>query len=55
MFAMNPGGIGESFDNWLTSPFSSDMSVLKWALFVGLILVACLGWSRIIRLILDNA
>jgi hypothetical protein len=55
MFSMNTGGIGESFDGWLSKPFSSDMSVGKWALFVGLILLAALAWSRIIRLILDNA
>lgn len=55
MLTVNNGGLGQSVDNWLMHPFSSDMSVAKWALFVGLLLLLCIAWSRVIRLVLDNA
>jgi hypothetical protein len=55
IFTANQNGIGASLDGWLTKPFSSDMSVTQWCLFIGLIMVASFAWSRMIRLILDNA
>ena len=37
-----------SFKNWWTQPFQSNGSVVNWALFIGLILVLILLWSRVI-------
>jgi hypothetical protein len=37
-----------SFKEWWMQPFNGSGSVLNWALFVGLILVLILMWTRII-------
>lgn len=37
-----------SFKAWWASPFDSSGSVWNWALFIGLILVLILLWSRVI-------
>lgn len=37
-----------SFKNWWAQPFQSSGSVTNWALFIGLILVLILMWSRVI-------
>lgn len=42
-----------SFQQWWQQPFSSSGSVTNWALFIGLILVLILLWSRVIRMFED--
>ena len=42
-----------SFRQWWTQPFDSNGSVMNWALFIGLILVLILMWSRIIGMFED--
>ena len=37
-----------SFKNWWSQPFSGSGSVLNWTLFVGLILVLIILWTRVI-------
>jgi len=39
-----------SFKEWWSQPFDSTGSVWNWALFIGLILVLIILWSRVIRL-----
>jgi hypothetical protein len=39
-----------SFKQWWTQPFQSSGSVVNWALFIGLILVLILMWTRIIAM-----
>jgi hypothetical protein len=41
-------GLFDSIQNWLAKPFDSGQSAEKWVLFVGLILVAMLGWQLIL-------
>jgi hypothetical protein len=36
---------------WAQHPFSSDMSAIDWALFMGLILVAVFLWTRVLSFI----
>lgn len=55
MTPVNGTGVQTSVESWFAQPFSSNMSVIQWALFLGLIILVCLGWSRVIRLILDAA
>jgi hypothetical protein len=43
------GGFFNSFTNWASRPFNSEMNVLNWALFVGLILVLVILWSRVLK------
>jgi|WetSurMetagenome_2_1015567.scaffolds.fasta_scaffold01633_7 hypothetical protein len=35
--------------NWIAKPFSEDMSVVRWALFVGLVLVLLVMWRIILH------
>jgi hypothetical protein len=37
-----------SFKTWFSEPFDSQGSVWQWALFIGLVLVLILLWSRVI-------
>jgi len=39
-----------SFKQWWAQPFQSEGSVWNWALFIGLILVLIILWSRVIRM-----
>lgn len=39
-----------SFKTWWQQPFNSQGDVMNWALFIGLILVLILLWSRVIRM-----
>lgn len=48
-------GVQSNVESWFASPFSSSMSVVQWALFLGLIIIICLAWSKVIGLILDAA
>ena len=42
-----------SFKAWWSQPFSSQGSVWNWALFIGLILVLVIMWSRVIGMFED--
>lgn len=35
--------------NWLSQPFSPNMSALRWFLLVGLILIALGAWRQIFK------
>lgn len=39
-----------SFKAWWGQPFDSNGSVVNWALFIGLIIVLMILWSRVIRM-----
>jgi hypothetical protein len=45
----------QSFKNWWSKPFSNDQSAWGWFLFLGLIMVAIVAWTRILDLIKDVA
>lgn len=34
---------------WFAKPFSEDMDTINWLLFVGLIAVAVVLWTRILK------
>lgn len=34
---------------WLSQPFNSDMSALRWFLFIGLLLALLVAWHLIYR------
>ena len=40
---------------WIAHPFTSDMSILNWALFVGLVLIAAFFWTRVMSHIVEGA
>jgi hypothetical protein len=40
-----------SIKAWLLQPFKSNGSVWNWALFIGLILVLIILWSRVIAML----
>ncbi len=37
----------ERLEGWLMHPFKSDMSVMDWVLFLGLIVIAVFLWTRV--------
>lgn len=39
-----------SFKQWWSQPFHTEGSVWNWALFIGLILVLMIIWSRVIAM-----
>ena len=43
-----------SFSAWFAQPFDSQGSVWRWALFIGLLLVLIIAWTRILNLIADT-
>ena len=42
--------IWQNFKSFIARPFSADMSAVNWFLFIGLLVIASLGW----RIILGN-
>lgn len=38
---------------WASHPFKSDMSAVDWLLFAGLIIVAIVLWTRVLKHITD--
>lgn len=38
--------------DWTKKPFSSDMSLVNWILFIGLLIVAVIFWQQIINFII---
>jgi hypothetical protein len=51
------GGTADDFaatiHKWWAQPFSADMDVGKWALFIGLIIVVIIAWNTVLRFILE--
>ena len=41
------------FNEWLKRPYSSEMTVLDWFLFVGLLAVTIFIWTKLIRKVVD--
>jgi hypothetical protein len=39
-----------SLKTWWSKPFDTQGSVWNWAMFIGLILVLIILWSRVIRM-----
>jgi hypothetical protein len=39
--------------SWLKKPYSDDMDVIHWVLFIGLITIIGMAWASMIRLIGD--
>lgn len=46
-------GLLKNFTDWIKEPYSDDMTVLDWFLFVGLLLLIIWVWSRILRKVID--
>ena len=44
-------GILTRLTNWAAHPFKTDMSVMGWVMFSGLIICAAILWSRVVSLI----
>lgn len=42
------GNVIANFKNWYQRPFSSDMDVMHWFLFLGLLIVLMAGWRIIL-------
>lgn len=38
---------------WLKKPYSDDMDVIHWVLFIGLFVIVGAAWAHLIRLIGD--
>lgn len=39
----------ESIKQWIAKPFDAEMSLARWALFTGLILVLVILWNMVLR------
>lgn len=50
---MQTGGLLTSIEGWLKAPFDESMDAWHWALFLGLVIIIGMLWTRVIRLILD--
>lgn len=48
VFVFGKENMISSFKAWWNQPFTSSGSVWNWALFIGLILVLIILWSRVI-------
>ncbi len=44
-FSVVASGLG----NWAKQPFSSDMDVTGWALFVGLVVCLAISWNFVLH------
>lgn len=49
---MGEGLIGR-FRAWLSAPYREGMSAVDWFLFLGLVIVAAVIWSRIVAKVAD--
>lgn len=49
---MNPAdsssSIIQNLAAWAKQPFTTDMDLLHWALFTGLVLFLCLAWKMVL-------
>lgn len=43
----------DGFGEWVKRPYSPDMTVLDWLLFVGLLVTAIFVWTQLIRKVVD--
>lgn len=41
--------------DWIAKPYSDDMDVTRWVLFVGLIIIIAAGWRGVIKMVEDVA
>jgi hypothetical protein len=41
--------MGSAFKDWLAQPFSADMDVWHWFLFLGLIFAIAFAWGLVLR------
>jgi len=44
----------QNFQEWLSRPFTNDMSALQWFYFIGLLLVILVLWRIILRHIFET-
>jgi predicted ferric reductase len=42
-----------TIEKWWSQPFSADMSVGKWALFILLVIVLIIAWNSVLKFILE--
>lgn len=52
---MTENSIASRIIAWAKKPYSDDMSLSGWFLFLGLLAVLTYLWTRILRAIADNA
>lgn len=38
-----------SFTNWVKRPYSDEMDVIGWVLFIGLLILILAGWRLVIN------
>ena len=43
----------KSFGEWVKRPYSENMTVLDWFLFLGLLIVAVFVWTKLIRKVVE--
>lgn len=51
--AANVSDFFNRFVAWVKQPYNSDMDVLDWFLFLGLVIVAVFAWRSILNKVLD--
>ncbi len=47
------GGLMSRIGAWSMQPFSSNMDLVNWVLFVGLLMVAAWFWSQLVNKITE--
>lgn len=52
---MTENSIGDRVKQWVKKPYSDEMSVTGWFMFLGLLAVLTYLWTRILRAIAVNA
>lgn len=52
-FTMEDEGFASRVGNWASHPFRSDMDLLGWLLFVGLLIAACVFWRLVLKEIVE--
>lgn len=36
------------FKDWIREPYKGDMTALEWVLFIGLLIIAIIGWRFVL-------
>lgn len=49
----NMDGFAKRFTDWIKRPYNDDMTVGGWFLFLGLMLLVTVVWTKILNKVLD--
>ncbi len=50
----NERGFVSRLSNFAAQPFSSQMDLWGWALFMGLVIVLAFAWTRVLNIIVEH-